>query len=85
METFTFIGIFVVALIICTTLKELYKFIQKIVVGKYKVKCICKHEYVPYMKWYGGKHGIDYIFKCNKCDKRKEIKSYQNSKEETIF
>ena len=85
MIAFTFIGMCVVAFVITMLLVFISKFIQKVIVGKYKLKSICKHEYVPYAKFYNGRNGIDYIFKCRKCFKQKEIKSYQKSKEEQVF
>lgn len=85
MIAFTFIGICVFAflIIICATL--FFKFIQRVIVGKYKLKSICKHEFIPYAKFYNGINGIDYIFKCRKCLKQKEIKSFQKNNKEQVF
>ena len=85
MEAFTWIGLCVTALLIYILFKEFSRFVQRVIIGKYKLKCICKHEYIPYIKWYGGEHGIDYSFKCRKCGKGKVIKTYQNSKDESVF
>lgn len=85
MEGLAFIGGCVVIFLCCIVLREFIKFIQRVVVGKYKIKCICKHEYIPYMKFYSGEHGIDYTFKCRKCDKQKDIKTYQHSNKESVF
>ena len=85
MEALTFIGACTVTLLLWIILKEFSKFLQRVVVGKYKIKCICKHEFIPYMKWYGGEHGITYTFKCRKCNKEREMKSYQNSKDSSVF
>lgn len=85
MEAFTWIGLCVTVFLIYILLKEFLRFVQRVIVGKYKLKSICKHEYIPYMKWYGGEHGIDYNFKCRKCGKEKAIKTYQDSKTESVF
>lgn len=85
MEILTFIGACTVILLVLIVLKEFSKFIQRVIVGKYKIRCICKHEFIPYMKWYGGVHGITYTFRCRKCNKEKELKSYQSSKEDSVF
>lgn len=85
MEVFTWIGLCVTVILTYLLLKKILVFIQRVIVGKYKLKCICNHEYIPYMKWYGGEHGIDYSFKCRKCGKEKVIKTYQNSKNESVF
>lgn len=85
MEVFAFIGLCVVIVIFYIIFNELCGFIQRVIVGKYKIKCICKHEYLPHIKWHGGAHGIDYGFKCRKCGKEKTIKTYQNSKNESVF
>lgn len=84
MEAFTFIGLCVVVGLFYIIFKEFCRFIQRVIVGKYKIKCICKHEYLPYIKLYGA-HGIDYSFKCKKCGKEKTIKTYQNSKMSPYF
>lgn len=85
MEAFTFIGMCVVALFILVLLKAISKFIQLVLVRKYKIKFICNHEYVPYCKFYNGQNGIDYTFKCRKCEKTKEIKSFQKNNTEQVF
>lgn len=85
MEAFAFIGMFVVALFIITALNAFSKFIQTIVVGKYKIKFLCNHEYVPHCKFYCGKHGSDYIFKCRKCGKEKQINSFKDGNNEQVF
>jgi hypothetical protein len=50
LKELAFIGLCVVVGIAIAILRELGKFIQRVVVGKYKLKCICKHEFEPYMK-----------------------------------
>lgn len=85
MVAFTFIGLCVVSFVIVMLFICVSKFIQRVIVGKYKLKLICKHEYVPYAKFYNGKNGIDYVFKCRKCLKHKEIKSFQKSNTEQVF
>ena len=84
MEVFTFIGMFVTGSFILIALKAFFKFTQTVIVRKYKIKCICNHEYVPYCKFYG-EHGSDYIFKCRKCGKEKQIKSFKDGNDEQAF
>ena len=85
MAAFTFIGLCVTSFLIVILLIQISNFIQRVIIGKYKLKLICKHEYVPYAKFYNGRNGIDYIFKCRKCEKTKEIKSFQKSSTEQVF
>lgn len=85
MEAFARIGLCVTAFLVCILLNEFLRFVQRVIVGKYKLRSICKHEYIPYMKWHGGEHGIDYSFKCRKCGKEKVIKTYRDSKNDSVF
>lgn len=73
-EYFAFIGLFVTALVVIIIVRELFRWVLRVLRGKTKIKCICKHEYEPDCAWYW-KHGTEYEFKCRKCHKRITVKT----------
>lgn len=53
-----------------------YSKIKQIIKKQYKIKSLCRHEYVVDYIW-DGKKLSDYHFVCRKCGKTKEMKIWK--------
>ena len=57
----------------------LINYINKVLSKQTKIKCLCKHEYVPNSAFYY-LDGVEYGFQCRKCGKTISVKAVTRDK-----
>ena len=71
-------GMITIALLLVAIFCGLSEYVKKVLKKQTKIKCLCKHEYEPFMAVYY--NGIEYDFKCRKCGKVISIKTVTDDK-----
>lgn len=71
-------GITFIALVIYISIIILWHHIKRILKKQTKIKCLCRHEYEPCSAFYF--KGIEYEFKCRKCNKKISVKTVSDDK-----